>query len=81
MIQIEPVADLARMAFSVLWNAPDPLSLSTPPRALNQRSFKIGKICCSDRGMDSPRLQLIEASNRCQSKCIRFEHNLSEALQ
>jgi hypothetical protein len=34
-----------------------------------------GGVCCSDSAMDSRRLQLLEASERRQLKCVGFEPN------
>ena len=41
--------------------------------ASNQCSLNLRKNCCSDRDMDSPRLQLLQSSDQRQFKCIRFE--------
>jgi hypothetical protein len=75
---IEPVADPAAMAIRVdsLDCAAEHAGSAKPKHSLlasNQRSLKLLKICCSDRDMDSPRLQLLHASDHRQPKCVRFE--------
>ena len=77
---IEPVADPAVMAIRV-----DSLDCAAeyagsakpkhPPLRQTSARYKLRKICCSDRDMDSPRLQLLQASVQRQPKCVRFEPN------